>query len=702
MTKFAIFFVLSLLAWAPSTQAHETIGPKGNTDIKWDISNISRVIGAGYGESFGLDAYVRQGLPEKVILDGRTCYRGSYFAFDVHDRFAFNANNTVKLTVLLHTNHDTSFSLAYDKNGQAETGRLISADLLSSNFASADITLENARFANRGHAGTDFIIVAQGADSWNVQLDKTHQVALCDVAISKDGKIPGYGKDGRLSLTIKDETGQVSPARLGLYSTYNGRMPLPSKDAVTFQYYGERKREHFLREGWGYKEPWPNDNRYIFYTNGKYKTELPSGEYQLVVSHGPEYRVITDTIEITAGETLKKTVDLKRWKDLPGDGWYSGDGHIHLKRDKRDNKSVAAFLAAEDIRLSNILQMGNPSAIHYPQYAFGKSGQYMKNGYALAPGVEDPRTAQRGHTIALNIQSVVRDPAKYFLYHHVFEDYLSQGALTGYAHVGFDWFAERRGLALDLPFGLIKFLEVLQYGTLSTDPWYDFLNLGYEISPLAGSDFPYIDQPGTVRSYVKIDGEFTPQAWFDGLAAGKTFVTNGPVLTFSIDGQTMGSTLNVTPGDKIEINASADVNPDLDPLDRLELVSQGKVIASVSAKEGGTPISLSQKLTVTDGQWLAVRAYGKSYGLAHSAPIYVHVDDLGHIDARAAAAIVDKQLEHLDDLAAADLDPIGELEYWQVVEGLDTLWQSQKPQMIERVAEARERYEALLMEIADH
>jgi len=701
MTKTALFIVLSLFTAMSAPYAHETIGPKGNMDVKWELPNIARVIGAGYGESFGLDAYVRKGLPEMVELDGRNCYRGSYFAFDVAESFAFDIDEPVNLKVTLHPDHDTSFSLAYDKNGQAETGAVIAAEMVSENFASAEITLDRARFANRGQAGTDFIIVARGADSWDLQLDKTHQVALCDIALERPSQNSSITETGKINLKIKDENGTASPARLGLYDV-TGRMPLPSKDAITFQYYGERKREHFLREGWGYKEPWPNDNRYIFYADGNYKAEIPAGAYQLVVSHGPEYRVLTETLDVQEGKTVKKTIELKRWRDLPGDGWYSGDGHIHLDRGKQDNKAVAAFLAAEDIRLSNILQMGNPSAVHYPQYAFGSSGQYLKNGYALAPGVEDPRTAQRGHTIALNIQSVVRDPTKYFLYHQVFENYLDQGALTGYAHVGFDWFAERRGLALDLPFGLIKFLEVLQYGTLNTDPWYDFLNLGYQISPLAGSDFPYIDQPGTVRSYVKIDGDFTAQAWFDGLAAGKTFVTNGPMLTFSINDQEMGSTLRLAPGDQIEIKATADFNPDLEPLDRLELVSQGKVIATVSAKESGTPISLLKDLKITDGQWLAVRAYGKDYGLAHSAPIYLHVDDLGHIDTSAAAMIVDQQLDVLTELQNADLDPIGELEYWQVIDGFDRLWQNQKAQLSQRIEQARSRYEDLLLEIADH
>ena len=701
MIKPTAFATLSLIISISSSHAHETIGPKGNAELKWDIANISRVIGAGYGESFGLDAFVRKGLPEQIELDGRTCYRGSYFAFDVDDTYAFDIDETVTLEITLHTEYDTTFSLAYDKNGQAESGALISADKRSEGFASTKIQLERARFANRGQAGTDFIIVARGADSWNVQLDETHLLALCDVKVLRDNTTPRSDDTGKIALKIKDENGRTSPARLGLYDA-TGRMPLPSKEAIQFQYYGEYKREHFLREGWGYKEPWPNDNRYVFYTDGEYKAEIPAGTYQMVVSHGPEYRLMTETIDIAPSKTLKTTIDLQRWRDLPKEGWYSGDGHIHLSRAKRDNKSIAAFLAAEDIRLSNVLQMGNPSATHYPQYAFGAAGQYEKNGYVIAPGIEDPRTAHRGHTLSLNIDSVVRDRSTYFLYHNVFEEYLAQGALTGYAHVGFDWFNERRGLALDLPFGLVQVLEVLQYGSLSTDPWYDFLNLGYRIAPLAGSDFPYIDQPGTVRSYVKIDGTFSAQAWFDGLAAGKTFVTNGPMLEFSVNDLGMGSTVKVTSGDMVQIKAGAQINPDLDPLERLELIAQGQVIATAKADVSGTDLVLDKTLKIIDGQWLAVRAYGKDYSLAHSAPIYVHVDDLGHMNLTSAASIIDQQIQYLNELANLDLDPVGELEYWEVIEGLDDLWRAQKPQITARIERAKVKYEELRLKLADN
>lgn len=91
--------------------------------------------------------------------------------------------------------------------------------------------------------------------------------------------------------------------------------------------------------------------------------------------------------------------------------------------------------------------------------------------------------------------------------------------MFGYAHMG-QWFNVRRGLALDMPFGIVDFLEMMQMGRLLTDAWYSFLNLGYKLSPAAGSDFPYIDLPGVVRNYVKVKDSASADEWLSSFRAG--------------------------------------------------------------------------------------------------------------------------------------------------------------------------------------
>ena len=43
---------------------------------------------------------------------------------------------------------------------------------------------------------------------------------------------------------------------------------------------------------------------------------------------------------------------------------------------------------------------------------------------------------------------------------------------------------------MDLALGKIDFVEVLQFGVLKTDPWYELLNAGLRVTGVAGSDFP--------------------------------------------------------------------------------------------------------------------------------------------------------------------------------------------------------------------
>jgi hypothetical protein len=124
-------------------------------------------------------------------------------------------------------------------------------------------------------------------------------------------------------------------------------------------------------------------------------------------------------------------------------------------------------------------------------------------------GQEDPHTGRRGHTVHLNIAERARDVERYFPYHELFERLRVGGSVNGYAHVGSDWFGESVGLALDVPFGIVDVVEVLQAYRLRIQPWYDFLNLGFRLTPITGSDYPYVDPAGAVRLFAGIDGPLT-------------------------------------------------------------------------------------------------------------------------------------------------------------------------------------------------
>src|SRR5262249_28796468 len=176
------------------------------------------------------------------------------------------------------------------------------------------------------------------------------------------------------------------------------------------------------------------------------------------------------------------------------------------------------------------------------------------------------------------------------------------------------------------------FIEVLQGGRLNTDIWYRFLNLGYRVLPVGGADYPYFGPtlPGIERTYVKLDGPFSAEAWFNGFRRGHVYVTNGPLLQLSLNGREMGDEVHVARGTQLDVTADARLNPDVDDLDRLELVVLGDVAARVTA-DGRDRVHLEKRLVADHSMWIAVRAYGGHQQpqfptVAPSAPGYVVVD----------------------------------------------------------------------------
>ena len=151
---------------------------------------------------------------------------------------------------------------------------------------------------------------------------------------------------------------------------------------------------------------------------------------------GPEYRSHRGVIEIRPDETTAVTVPLQRYAELPAAGWFSGDSHVHLMRDRPEDDAVWGQIAAEDLYVANLLEMGNVAGTHFKQPAWGRAGRYARDGRVLVSGQEDPRTGQRGHTMHWNIERPVHEPDSFFEYHEIFENTRRQGGVTGYAHLG--------------------------------------------------------------------------------------------------------------------------------------------------------------------------------------------------------------------------------------------------------------------------
>ena len=202
---------------------------------------------------------------------------------------------------------------------------------------------------------------------------------------------------------------------------------------------------------------------------------------------------------------------------------------------------------------------------------------------------------------------------------------------------------------------------------------------------------------------VKVDGPFTVDSWLDGFRKGHAYVTNGPFLEFSVNGRQMGDELRVPKGTKLEISASAGLNPDVDTLDRLEIVEFGDVRATESAG-GKDRVRLETTLTADHSMWIAARAYGSHLEnqfttVAHSAPIYIVVDDEPTWKREAVPELVALQRQQLNDLLTVPINADGDLEFFETRDTITEQWQKQRPTLTPRIKEADARYEALLEQL---
>ncbi|HJO04214.1 MAG TPA: CehA/McbA family metallohydrolase [Acidobacteriota bacterium] len=654
--------------------------------VPWDKEHITKAIGLGYPE-LGMEMDVAHS--EMRTIDGRSCVVGNMVSFDVDDDYAFDIDEPVSVTLTYAPEHTsaTSFQVIWDRNGGDGHGRLVVDVEPGATFRETTVTLDRARLAGLGAQRTDFAVGVSRA-----------AVALCDVSIERSGTTSPAAQFGTVRLAIEDgATGGSMPARVGIYDE-PGRAPLPSESAIPVWRFIDRVRRHWLNR----RTMWPSDNRQAFYVNASYEARLPVGTYELAATHGVEYHGYHGTFEVREGETTEVTASLQRYDDLPSRGWFSGESHVHLRRDRVDDLDAWAQLAAEDVHVANLVEMGNIGGTYFKQPAWGAEGRFARDGTVLVSGQEDPRTGHRGHTLHWDIERPTHaDSSTFYDYHDVFEQTRANGGITGYAHLG-SLFNGERGLALDIPHGLIDFIEVLQGGNLHTDLWYDFLNLGYRVLPAAGADYPYFGPtlPGVERTYVQLDGAFSADAWFDGFREGRTYVTNGPFLEATVNGQPMGSEVRVEAGTPLSVVAAAKMNPEIEPLVRLELVVLGDVVEEVPVAPGEDRAHMETTLVADRSMWLAVRAYGvhaeRWYTtVAHSAPFYVVVGDQPTWKTDAVPQLIDERLQHLQELLSTPIDPVEDLEAFETGDLLIEQWDLQLPRLTERVEEARALYEQL-------
>lgn len=444
---------------------------------------------------------------------------------------------------------------------------------------------------------------------------------------------------GQVRVQVRDALGNSTRARLYVRAS-DGKAYAPAGSPL-FYYQLDPGRG---REG-------------FFLASGSDTFSAPAGPLQLVALKGTEHRLSERTVNVTPGGTIEVTLVMERWTDWNQRGWYTGENHFHANYGGsyyQKPKQTLAWLEAEDLNVANMIVANNEGAfIHDKEFFRGAVDPLSTARYILYWGQEYRNSDPFGHMAFLNIKTQVppsftsvigsNSPYDFPLNTMAALQARRQGALVSYVHpLGgtsdvFDTNLGAKECPVTAALGGMDSIDVLPFGEAAYQMWYRLLNSGFKVPPGAGTDVftnwrGINNIPGGARAYVDVGSEMNWSRWIERYRAGRNFVTNGPLLSFDVNGEQPGSEIRVPAGQPYRARIAAEVTS-RSPLRLVEFIQNGEVVESREVPQQQTSFRMEKEILVERSSWFAVKVTGlpargvPSGGTprAHSGAVYVHV-----------------------------------------------------------------------------
>jgi hypothetical protein len=418
-----------------------------------------------------------------------------------------------------------------------------------------------------------------------------------------------------------------------------------------------------------------------FSFGGEVDLRLAEGSYRFTVERGPEHRRAQGTVEIRKGQASEQHVVLERWIDMAARGWWSGDLHVHRPLD-----DMPLLLRAEDLHVAPVITMWNQRSLWgdrpLPPDLLVKV-EPTRVFHVLA--CEDERRG--GALLYFNLTTPLDlrgdGPEHPSPFHHL-DEALAQRDVWVDVEKPFWWDAPtwvasgkvrsiglannhmcRATMYADEAWGRPRDAARLPpprgNGFWSQELYYRFLNAGFRLPPSAGSASGVLPNPvGYNRVYVRIDGEFSYEAWWRSLAAGRAVVTNGPLLLVEANGKLPGEVFRADGGAPVDLALDVRAGGN-DPLEAVEVVRDGAVVERIEAPALDAWLR-PQTLRFERSGWFLVRALARveeTFRFASTAPFYVEVgakpSRVHRADVEFFLAWIDERIAALEKYKGADL-----------------------------------------------
>ena len=458
--------------------------------------------------------------------------------------------------------------------------------------------------------------------------------------------------EGHVSVQVVDQNGEITPARA--WVDVNGKRLFQPTQPDTATPYAKDKS---------------------FSCDGRFSMALPAGKATIHVEKGKEFLPVDVHVDVAAGQTFEQTIQIKRWINMPQQGWYSADLHVHFGHD--DPRVLRQLALADDVHLIPAFTYwlrgrGESWNANWPGDDFTQPLVVDDRHIITRNNIEIERIdgkagpgAEIGATFLFNLNQPVT--AARYGEHFPSDAELCRVARMHSPKAVFDsdkpsWAESVIGVALGmldtiqvchnhyhrsktLPggWGMIGPLTVGESNAAAGDGlfhrtnslYYRFLNCGFRLGVSGGSAIGVMPLPtGYNRLYARIDGRLTSDKLWAAINDGRTFATSGPMLTLTVDDSSIGDTVAITSNQSEAITVQTTVKAS-EQLESLEIIHDGRVVAFQALTKVTPDPLVDSELTWTVSPkrsgWIAARALFRApdgfLRQAHTSPIYLSVDE---------------------------------------------------------------------------
>jgi len=453
------------------------------------------------------------------------------------------------------------------------------------------------------------------------------------------------------------------------------------------------------------------------YTNGSFTFSSAAKGVTLEVQHGDETLPVKILLE---KGSQKQIIKLHRWIDMQQLGYMKGDIHIHTPF----SATAHLQMKAEDLDVLNIL-VGEDS-VKNKQFT-GKIDPASSPGHTIYVA-QEVRDWQMGHLTLLGLTSMVPGypivggklesySHPNWLMSHAMDETHRQGGLVAWSH-----FSNLPGAEspIAIAHGKIDAIELMTYDDPTQlpshwGPWknsgmpfaefpvmrgmdlyYQYLNAGFRIPIVAGTDKMADDIPmGSNRFYAYTKGGTTYEDWLAAIKSGHGFITNGPMLTFDVDGHYPGEVIDFHENQTVHAKVTAQ---SVLPFATLEIIVNGGVAGHKTIFTADNPpvdgiytINVETDIVLNKSSWIAARVAedpdnklrilprGLSV-FAHTNPVYF-LKDGTRVKEEASILYLQKYVKgtiHWLQTNPSFTNPDDRLEALKLAEDADNIYESLK------------------------